>query len=193
MTTAVEQPAMSEEEVKKVLASLWWMPLVRGILLIIFGLLMFARPGATLLILIQFMGAYWLVSGIFDLVEGIIGHTERSRIWMIISAIISILAGFFVLGQPIIAGLLTATFLVYLIGIASIASGVMHFFAGRDGSWSWGGFFIGILYIIFGLIVVANPLMTEATLIFLLPIWAIITGIFAIVAAFMLRGVTSQA
>ena len=185
--------AITEQDVKRTLPSLWWLPLVRGLLLIIFGLLMFARPGATLLILIQFMGAYWLVGGIFDLVEGLIGHTERARTWMIISAIISILAGFFVLGHPVIAGLLTATFLIYLIGIAAIASGVMHFFAGRDGSWSWGGFFIGILYIIFGLIVVANPLMTEALLITLLPIWAIITGIFAMVSAFMLRGITSTA
>ena len=40
-------------------AALWWMPLVRGILLIGFGLMMFVwGAGATRLPLIQFLGAY---------------------------------------------------------------------------------------------------------------------------------------
>ena len=179
--------AITEQDVKRTLSSLWWVPLVRGILLIIFGLLMFARPGATLVTLVIFLGAYWLVDGIFSLVEGIIGHTERSRTWLIIGGIISILAGLFLVSNPVVAGLITGTFLIYLIGFATIVTGVMHIFAGRDGAWSWGGLFLGILYVIFGVLIVLNPILTEATVLLLLPFWAIITGIFAIVAAFMMR------
>lgn len=186
MAVTTEQPDTSQQ--LQSLAALWWIPLVRGIVLIIFGLLMFARPGATLVSLIIFLGAYWLVGGIFDLIEGLMGHTDRSRVWLIISAIISIIAGFIVMQQPVMAGVFTSTFLIYFIAIASIIAGVMQIFAGNEGSWSWGGFFLGILYIIFGVIILANPLLTTATVVLLLPYWALVTGIFSIVAAFMLRG-----
>ncbi|MCB0044501.1 MAG: HdeD family acid-resistance protein [Caldilineaceae bacterium] len=189
----ISMSTLSETPQQQMLSELWWMPLVRGILLILFGLFMFAWPGATLISLVVFIGAYWLVGGVFDLVEGIIGHTDRSRMWMILSGIISILAGFFVMGRPIIAGVITGAVWVYITGFMAIVIGVMQIFAGRDGDWSWGGFFLGILSIIFGLIIIFNPLLTEAMLILILPIWAIVAGIFAIVAAFTLRGQASNA
>lgn len=69
MSTSLDGPIASTEkeaEVRQMLAKLWWMPLVRGILLILFGLLMHAQPAATLVSLIIFLGAYWLVGGVFD-------------------------------------------------------------------------------------------------------------------------------
>lgn len=88
MTTATKTPTTSE--MKEALASLWWMPLIRGILLILFGILMFTQPGATLLSLLWFMGIYWIVDGLFSLIEGVRGHPEKSRIWMFLSGIVSL-------------------------------------------------------------------------------------------------------
>ena len=178
-----------EQRVRTTAASLWWLPLIRGILLILFGAIMFAWPGATLISLITFLGAYWLVGGVFDVVQGIVGETFRSRTWLIIGGLVSILAGFVVMSQPVLAGLLTTNFIVYTVAILAVVAGVLHLFAGRDGSFSWGSFFLGVLYIIFGAIVLFNPLLTGATLVWMLPVWAIVTGIFTIVAAFMLRRV----
>ena len=84
--------------------SLWWMGLTRGILLIIFGILMLSWPGRTLLIMIQVLGAYWLVGGVFDLVEGVIGRTKESRWGLILGGIVGMVAGFFVMGHPIVTG-----------------------------------------------------------------------------------------
>ena len=47
MTTTMD--TLSEQEMNEALAALWWMPLIRGILLVIFGVLMFMQPGATLI------------------------------------------------------------------------------------------------------------------------------------------------
>ncbi|MCY3903176.1 MAG: DUF308 domain-containing protein [Caldilineaceae bacterium] len=188
MTT--QQPAVTP-------ATLWWMPLIRGIILIIFGLMMFAwGRGVTLLLLIQFFGAYWLVGGVFDLFEGIMGRTEGSRIWSVISAIISIVAGFFVMGHPIISGLIASTYIVYFMGFAAIVVGVIQIFAGREkGQRSWGrrirGVFLGVFYIIFGVIVVFNPVMTQVVIITLLQLWALVAGISSVVAAIALRRSTS--
>ena len=172
-------------------ATLWWMPLARGILLVIFGLMMFAwGRGATLMAVIQFLGAYWLVGGIFDLFEGAIGRPEGSRIWMIVSAIVSIAAGFFVMGHPIISGLIAGTYLTFIMGFAALVVGVIHILSGRDKKRFWGGTVLGIFYSIFGVAVIFNPLVTQAMIIRLLPYWALIAGASAIVAAFKVRGTT---
>ncbi|MBT7988246.1 MAG: hypothetical protein HN769_00005, partial [Anaerolineae bacterium] len=102
----IETNTPTEETLKDAISSLWWMPLVRGILLIIFGIIMFSSPGSTLLSLIWFMGIYWIVDGIFSIVEGLRGHTEKSRTWTIVGGIFGILAGIFIVGNPVIAGMI---------------------------------------------------------------------------------------
>ena len=170
-------------------AALWWMPLARGILLVIFGLMMFSwGRGATLMGVIQFLGAYWLAGGIFDLIEGAIGRPEGSRIWMIVSAIVSIAAGFFVLGHPIVSGLIAGTYLTFIMGLAAVVAGIAHILSGRDGKWSWEGTVLGIFYAIFGVTVIFNPLLTQAVLLLLLPFWALAAGGAAIFSAFRIRG-----
>jgi uncharacterized membrane protein HdeD (DUF308 family) len=187
---------LPEQRATEALASLWWMPLIRGILLVLFGILMFTRPGATLLSLLWFMGIYWIVDGVFSLIEAVRGHPEKSRIWLLISGIVSILGGLFILGNPIVAGLVGGTFVAYLIGIAILVSGIMMIVAGRekDGvrQWSVWGLIMGILYVLFGLFVMANPVVTVATLTWVLSIWAIVAGITAIFMAFRLRGLATS-
>ncbi|MBA3072842.1 MAG: DUF308 domain-containing protein [Anaerolineae bacterium] len=47
---------------------------------------------------------------------------------------------------------------------------------------------IGILYILFGIIVIAHPLVTIGALVWIFAFWALVAGILAIVLAFRLRG-----
>ena len=194
MTTATN--TLSEQQIKEALASLWWMPLMRGILLVVVGILMFTQPGTTLLSLLWFMGIYWIVDGVFSLIEGVRGHPEKSRIWMFISGIVSILAGIFILGNPLVAGLISGSFLTYLIGFTVIISGLMMIFAGRekDGvrQWSVWGLIMGILYVLFGLFVITHPLVTLASLVWIFSIWAIVAGVVAVVMAFRLRGLATS-
>ena len=168
-------------------ATTWWMPLARGIMLIVFGILMFALGrGVTLIALIQFMGAYWLLGGIIDLFDGVVGRTEnRSRIWMIVSAVISIAAGFFVMSHPIISGIFASQYLVLFMGIAAIFVGIAHIFSGRGKGRSIWGVVLGILYTIFGVTVVFNPVVTAAVIVAALPFWALIAGASSIMTALM--------
>ena len=190
MTIATSTPI--EQKMKEALASLWWMPLIRGILLILFGILMFARPGSTLLGLISFMGIYWIVDGIFSIIEGIRGHTEKSSTWMLVGGVVGILAGLVIVGNPVVAGVVSSTFLTTLIGIATIANGIVMIFAGRNGQWTWWGLIMGILYVIFGIFVIGHPLATMATLVWLFAFWALVSGVLAIVLAFKLRGLAKS-
>ena len=175
------------------MASFWWMSLVRGILLVVFGLMMLSWPGRTLLILIQIMGAYWLVGGVFDLVEGIVGRSEKSRVWMVVSGILSMIAGFLVMGHPVISGLAAGIFLVYFIAAAALVIGVTQALAGREGKHSFGSLILGILYVIFGVLMLLNPLVTQAVLILLLPFWALAAGALAIGTSLFVRSGSKDA
>ena len=54
----------------RTLAQHWWVLLLRGLLAIAFGLLTYARPGLTILLLVTFWGAYALIDGIFEVIAG---------------------------------------------------------------------------------------------------------------------------
>ena len=175
------------KNIKKNIGSLWWMPLIRGVLLIIFSVMMILRPGSTLLSLIWIMGIYWIVDGIFSIIEGIRSHIGKSRTWVIVGGILGILAGIFIVGKPIVFGVFSSTFIATLIGIATIANGLVMVFKGRDGEWTWWGLIMGILYVIFGVLIFSHPLATMASLVWIFASWALVSGILAIVLAFKLR------
>ena len=47
----------------------WWIVLVEGIIALIFGLFLITAPGATSVFLVTVLGFYWLIRGIFAIVE----------------------------------------------------------------------------------------------------------------------------
>jgi uncharacterized membrane protein HdeD (DUF308 family) len=189
--TASRQTPISENQ-KQTIASYWWMPLVRGILLVLFGVIMFARPGATVLSLIWLLGIYWIVDGTFSILEGLREHAEKSRIWVIVGGILGIVAGLIIVGNPVVAGIISGSLIAWLIGIAIIANGIVLIVAGRDGQWTWGGLVMGILYILFGIFVISNPLVSLVAGAWAFAFWALVSGILAIVLAFRLRGFSKE-
>lgn len=161
---------------KNAVPDLWWMVALRGVLLLIFGIMMFTwGRGTTLSLLIQTLGAYWLVGGIIDLFQGILGSAQKARIWAIV-------------GHPIITGLFAGFYLTYFMGIAAAVVGLAQIIDGKDGERSMGTLIMGIFSIIFGVIVMFNPLMTQATILFILPFWAVLGGGAAILSSLTMRG-----
>ena len=54
----------------------WWLVLLQGIALLILGALLLTNPAMTTIVLIQFLGIYWLVKGIFEIVSIFIDHRQ---------------------------------------------------------------------------------------------------------------------
>src|SRR3954465_16085960 len=92
----------------------WWVPLVRGIAAILFGIVAFVWPGPTLEVLVLFFGAYALVDGIFALAAGITGSGASGgvRWFLALGGIAGIIVGLITFFYPNI----TAVSLLYLIG-----------------------------------------------------------------------------
>ena len=91
MTTDVMQ-----EEVQVVP---WWLVLLEGIAAVIVGLLLLTNTGATLAILIQVLGLYWIIKGVLALVSLFVDRSMWG--WKLFVGILSIIAGVIVLDNPL--------------------------------------------------------------------------------------------
>ncbi len=162
----------------------WWVVLLQGIFAILIGLLLIVSPGMTILVLVQFLGFYWLIGGIFGIVSIFIDSSQWG--WKLFSGILGILAGIVIIQHPLWSTLLVPATLVIILGIQGMIIGVVGLVQAFRGA-GWGVGILGVLSILFGLILVANPLLSGATLAITMGILGLIGGGAAIVYAFRSR------
>lgn len=155
-------------------AGLWWLFLIQGIVTLILGLLLILAPGATVTLLIQFLGIYWLVVGMLGIVNIFIGK-KKHRIWGLISGIIAIIAGIAVLNHPLTSAVLIPVTLIYILAIAGIVEGILGFIRTFKGE-GIGYSVMGIIYIIFGAILFSHTAIAIALLVFVVAITALFGG-----------------
>ncbi len=162
----------------------WWLVLLQGIAALILGILLLTNPAATVVVLVQFLGIWWFVGGIFDIVGMFMDHTAWG--WKLFSGIIGIIAGILILQHPLWATVLVPTTLVLVLGIFGIVIGVVSLIRAFQGA-GWGTGILGVLSILFGLVLVANPLLAAIGLPWVLGVFGVVGGIASIVMAFRLR------
>jgi len=160
----------------------WWLILIQGIFAVLIGLLLVISPGVTTFVLIQFLGFYWLISGIFGIVSIFIDSSLWG--WKLFAGILGILAG--IIQNPLWSTLIVPSTLVIILGVEGIIIGVVNLIQAFSGG-GWGVGILGALSILFGILLVANPLVGAATLVILLGILGLVGGISAIIYAFRVR------
>jgi uncharacterized membrane protein HdeD (DUF308 family) len=163
----------------------WWLVLLEGIAAVIIGLFLLTAPGITLLVLVQVTGFFWLIGGVLRIVSLFVDSSLWG--WKLFGGIIGILAGILVLQHPLWSTLLVPAVYVIILGIQGIIiGGVMLVMAFRG--WGWSGGILGALSVVFGIILLLNPVFIGiAILPFVLGAFALVGGIAAIIGAFMLR------
>jgi uncharacterized membrane protein HdeD (DUF308 family) len=180
----------NERTLASEISGLWWLPLVRGILLLILGIYALFRPGMTLATFAQVAGFFLVFDGILAIVAGVVGRVP-SRLWTIVRGVLAVLAGVFVFANPVLVAGLTATFVVSVIGVLAIISGVLEIIAAiQDRKEIEGeGWLIlgGVLLVLIGIALLATPLLFGLSMVRILGILAIISSIATIVFAFRLR------
>lgn len=161
----------------------WWILLVRGIIAVVFGLLAFAWPGLTIIILTALFAAYALVDGIFALFVGL-----HSRWWVLaMIGVLGIVAGLVAFLSP---GL-TALTLLLIIATWAILRGIIEIAAAiqlrKVIANEWALILGGICSVVFGIILFARPAVGALAVIWIIGAYALIIGIFLIILSFRVK------
>jgi uncharacterized membrane protein HdeD (DUF308 family) len=170
----------------------WWILLVRGIVAILFGIAAFVWPGLTFLVLVFLFGVYALIDGVVAVVVALQERSMWTRWWvLLVEGIVGILIGIAAFVWPGITGLA----LLYLIAAWAIITGIIEIaaaFSIRNAMGSeWTLALGGLLSIILGIVLIAQPLAGILALIWVIALYAVIWGILLIVRAFQFRSSSS--
>jgi uncharacterized membrane protein HdeD (DUF308 family) len=183
-----------DTNLKSVANAVWWLVLLRGILLAIFGIIALVSPGIALLALIWVFGLFAILEGIAAVVIGIRSRGEPQWVWTIVQGVVSVLAGIIALiwpGLTALALLFVVAFWAIVVGIGEIGGA---FASRRSGSTSWGWTLAaGILNVLFGVALLIWPASGILTLIWLVGIFTLAGGIVLVVLAFKVRSVAKSA
>jgi uncharacterized membrane protein HdeD (DUF308 family) len=156
---------------------------------ILFGIGPFVWPGATLAALVIVFGAYVFVDGIFAVVAGIGMRRQLSLWWLIVlEGAAGIVLGLLTFRSPDTTALVLLTFIAawsIITGIFEIASALR---LRKVIANEWLMILSGILSIIFGILLIAQPSAGAISIVWLLGGYALIFGILTLMLAFRLRG-----
>jgi uncharacterized membrane protein HdeD (DUF308 family) len=166
----------------------WWVPVLRGIAAIVFGVIAFAYPGLTIAVLVIFFGAWALVDGIFRVVGAIAGRSSDPE-WgfHLIIGIIGIIIGVITFRAPQITALALLIYVAawaLMIGASEIAMAIK---LRKEIKGEWFLILMGLASIIFAVLLMWNPAPGALALIWLIGSYAIVFGVLAIFFGFKLR------
>jgi uncharacterized membrane protein HdeD (DUF308 family) len=166
----------------------WWVPVIRGIAAIVFGIIAFVYPGLTIATLVLFFGAWVLIDGIFRIV-GAIGHraSDPDWGWQLVIGILGIVVGLLTFHAPRITALALVIYIAawaLMIGASEIAIAVKM---RREIKGEWFLILMGLASIVFAVLLLWNPVAGAAAVIWLIGWYAVVLGILAIFFGFRLR------
>ncbi len=130
--------------------------------------------------MVQFVGLYWLTSGISGMAWGI-NVARRPGLWLLLG-ITEIAVGAILVFRGWLDPYLSWTTVTRLAASLAFVAGFLHLVASiRTGrvygrKWSWGSFFMGVLQITLGFMFVRTPDEMSRFILFLAIIWAFIGG-----------------
>jgi uncharacterized membrane protein HdeD (DUF308 family) len=170
----------------------WWVVALRGLAAIVFGILAFVWPGVTLAVLVLLFGAYAIVDGALALYTAV--RSGGKNLWVpLFEGVIGMVAGlvaFFLPG-------LTALALLFVIAAWAILTGIMEVIAAvrlrRIINNEWALILSGVLSVIFGLLLVAQPGAGALAVVWLIGIYAVIFGVALLAFAWRRRGMLDNA
>lgn len=166
----------------------WWELILRGIFIMIFGILAIAYPDLTLAVFVIFFGAFVFIEGIFQMVGAFAAKADNPQ-WalMFISGLFSFMVGFIVLAWPGMSALV----LLYFIGAWFLISGTVQLVFGLraigDGTKAGVHIVGGILGIMIGMLAFIWPGATAMSIIWIIGLFAIFFGIQLIALGFLSR------
>lgn len=174
------------------LPHLWKSELVSGILALALGILIWLRPGKSILVAAILFGAYLLISGIVQVFFAFSLHVSAGgRVLLFISGAASLVLALLCFRDIQNSILLLAIW----IGVGFIFRGVATTISAISDPGLPGRLwhiFIGVISLLAGIVMIASPFASLAVLALVVAIWLIVLGAFEIVSAFGIRSASKR-
>ena len=166
----------------------WWLPVMRGIAGVVFGVIAFAYPGLALTTLVLLFGAWVLIDGVFRIIGATAGRaSDPDWGFHLIIGVLGIVVGVLTFRAPGITALALIIYIAawaLMIGAAEIALAIK---LRREIKGEWFLILMGLASIIFAVLLLWNPGPGAVALLWLIASYAIVFGVLAIFFGFRLR------
>jgi len=177
-----------ERSLGAILRRNWWVLLLRGLVAIAFGVLALFFPASTGAALVWIFGVFVLVDGVLGVGSAVAGRREHDDWWLLLLAgLVGIGVGILALAAP---GT-TALALVFLIAIWAVAKGLLEIVAAihlrKEIEGEWVLIAGGLASLVLGVLLMAHPGWGVVALLWLVGIYAVVSGVVFVVLAFRAR------
>ena len=167
------------------LRRIWWLPVLRGVVLLVLGLFMLVQPLGTVKALVWVFGVFAIIDGLIAIAQWLSNRKEPGAGWWLVSGLVGIAFGIIavVWTGP------TAQVIFYLIALWVLVIGALGIIAAvvlyrsRDIGWYWVLTF-GLISFLFGLLLIMNPQTSVSVIIVLLGLFAFVGGVVLVVSGF---------
>jgi uncharacterized membrane protein HdeD (DUF308 family) len=181
------------ENLGSILSRNWWLMLLRGIVAVAFGILIFVQPQISLQVLVYLFGVYALAEGILGLWVALQARNDIESWWVLLLwGLLGIAVGILAFAKPGI----TALALLFYIAIWAIATGVLEIVAAvrlrqliKD---EWLLILAGLASLAFGVVLMLQPEAGALAVLWLIGAYAIVFGLVVVIFAFRIRSFVSK-
>ena len=171
----------------------WWLIAARGVVSIVFGILALFWREPTELVLVLLFGIFSFMDGIFGIAVGTAARGYFARWWaLLVEGIMGIVMGVLIFYWPDVTPLV----LLYFIAVRAVVTGILEILLAIEfrqafpGEWRM--IIGGILSVFLGTLLFIFPAEGRASLIWLISIYAIITGLIELMFAFRLWSLSRE-
>ncbi len=165
----------------------WWVFVVGGLAMTVFGLLAFSNPGLALLVLATFFAASVLVDGVSNIL-GSLQNREKDGWWiLLLMGLLGTAVGGYALFNPP----LSIAVFILLVAFEAIVLGVFLVMLGykvrKATHREWVLYLAGALSILFGFLVIANPVTGSRTIVYMIASWSLVIGVLKVAFGLKVR------
>ncbi len=156
----------------------WWVPVVRGTMAVVFGVLAFTLVVKTLAGVIPAFGLYALVDGLFTTAAAIASRTATRDWWvLLLQGVLGVGVGLATLFYPILTALVL---LLYVAAWAIVLGGLPLYGAirlRREISFEWWLALGGVASVAFGIVLLLRPIEGAVAALWVIASYSIAWGV----------------
>lgn len=193
MTVYFEPAPVSPDDLRAAARATFAYLLVRGLLVLAFGILALLWAGPTGKGIIYVFAIFSIIDGVLGILAGFVLRGQ-SWGWVVFSGVLGIVIGIIAFRWPAAIGLaliLLIAMWALIIGSFQIAGSFTLKSLG-DSGWYW-TLIAGLVAVALGVLMLLNPSFSAKTIVVIIGIFAIAYGLFQIIGAFSVRKLTKEA